>query len=638
MSFHSWLQNLRSALAPRPSQRHYGRQCPPRAVMLRPGLEVLEDRFTPTFSPAASFPVGSIPQAVVTGDFNGDGQPDLAMANPGFHSVSVLLGDGGGGFSAAINSAGTNNSYGDASIAVADFNNDGHMDLATAMSVYFYDGTASGRLDVWLGNGDGTFQPPASVPSLLPLAVEAGDFNNDGNSDLVVSTETENYGYGYGYVQISLGNGQGGFGGARSVYGGLYGDLAAGDFNDDGNLDAVGVAEGSSWGAAFLGDGAGGLFGETTFYSTNYWLPVRAVAVGDFNGDSLPDLVVSGGAVEIFTGFGDGTFGEPVAHSANGSEQTGVAVADFNGDGRLDAVTSDADTGTVSELQGNGNGTLTYAGAYTVGSSPSGIAVGDFNGDGRPDVATADADSNMASVLLNDGTWTPPPPPPAPPPALRIGDRTVTEGNTETRTATFTVTLSAPSTRPVTVAYATGNGTATAGTDYQAVSGTLTFAPGETAKTLTVQVLGDHRGEPNETFVVNLGGPTDATIADGQGVGTITDDEPRIGISDVTKSEGKKNQATLFTFTVSLSAAYDQPVTVSFRTANGTATTGDNDYVARTGMLTFAPGETTKTITIEVKGDNKKEADETFYLDLFGLSSNALFTKNRGLGTILNDD
>jgi Calx-beta domain len=106
----------------------------------------------------------------------------------------------------------------------------------------------------------------------------------------------------------------------------------------------------------------------------------------------------------------------------------------------------------------------------------------------------------------------------------------------------------------------------------------------------------------------------------------------------VTKSEGKKNQTTLFTFTVTLSAAYDQPVTMSFRTVDGTATTSDNDYVAKTGALTFAPGETTKTITIEVKGDSKKEADETFYLDLFGLSSNALFTKRRGAGTILNDD
>ena len=70
----------------------------------------------------------------------------------------------------------------------------------------------------------------------------------------------------------------------------------------------------------------------------------------------------------------------------------------------------------------------------------------------------------------------------------------------------------------------------------------------------------------------------------------------------------------------------------------GTPRTGDNDYIAKTGTLTFAPGETTKTITVEAKGDNKKEANETFYLDLFGLSSNASFTKNRGIGTILNDD
>jgi hypothetical protein len=109
-------------------------------------------------------------------------------------------------------------------------------------------------------------------------------------------------------------------------------------------------------------------------------------------------------------------------------------------------------------------------------------------------------------------------------------------------------------------------------------------------------------------------------------------------LGDVAKKEGKKGQATQFTFTVTLSAAYDQAVTMSFRTANGTATTSDNNYVAKTGTLTFAPGETTKPITIVVNGDSKKEADETFYLDLFGNSGNSLFTKNRGIGTILNAD
>jgi hypothetical protein len=111
-----------------------------------------------------------------------------------------------------------------------------------------------------------------------------------------------------------------------------------------------------------------------------------------------------------------------------------------------------------------------------------------------------------------------------------------------------------------------------------------------------------------------------------------------ISVSDVSKKEGNRGKTTLFTFSVTLSVPYDQPVTMSFRTVNGTATTGDNDYVTRTGMLTFSPGETTKTITIEVKGDNKREANETFYLDLFGNSLNTLFTKSRGIGTILNDD
>jgi hypothetical protein len=190
----------------------------------------------------------------------------------------------------------------------------------------------------------------------------------------------------------------------------------------------------------------------------------------------------------------------------------------------------------------------------------------------------------------------------------------------------------------VTVQYATQGGTAIDGSDYRGAAGTLTFGPGETSKTVTVLVNGDRMGEPDETFAVNLTSATNATIADGQGIGTILDDEPRISISDVSKKEGKKNQTTQFTFTVTLSAAYDQPVTMSFATVNGTATTSDGDYVGRTGTLTFAPGETTKTITIEVKGDTKKEANEYFYLDLFGNGSNSLFTKSRGVGTILNDD
>ena len=223
-------------------------------------------------------------------------------------------------------------------------------------------------------------------------------------------------------------------------------------------------------------------------------------------------------------------------------------------------------------------------------------------------------------------------------PLLSIGDMSKKEGNSGLMAFAFTVSLSAPYDVPVTIGYSTANGSAMAGSDYQAATGTLTIPAGQMTGTITIQAVGDRLPEPDETFYANLSNSNYGGVVDGQGVGTIFDDEPRISISDVTKAEGKKGQITLFTFTVTLSAAYDQAVTMSYRTVNGIATTSDSDYVAKTGSLTFAPGETTKTISIEVKGDSKKEGNETFYLDLFGNSSNSLFTKYRGIGTILNDD
>jgi hypothetical protein len=223
-------------------------------------------------------------------------------------------------------------------------------------------------------------------------------------------------------------------------------------------------------------------------------------------------------------------------------------------------------------------------------------------------------------------------------PRISINDVTVTEGNTGTVNATFTVSLSVAYDVAVMVHYQTANGSATAGSDYAAASGDVIIAAGQTTKTFSVAVIGDRSAEPTENFVVNLSAATNGLIVDSQGVGTILDNEPRIGIGTVTKAEGRKNHTTLFTFTVSLSAAYDQAVTMSFRTVDGTATTSDNDYVAKIGTLTFAPGETTKTITIEVKGDSMRETDETFFVELFGNSGNSLFTNTRGVGTILNDD
>jgi hypothetical protein len=142
--------------------------------------------------------------------------------------------------------------------------------------------------------------------------------------------------------------------------------------------------------------------------------------------------------------------------------------------------------------------------------------------------------------------------------------------------------------------------------------------------------------ESSETFPLRLTDPTNAFIADGLGIATIVDNEPRISINNVNKSEGNA-KTTTFTFTVSLSAAYDQAVTVNYSTANGSATAG-SDYQAKSGSVTFAPGETIKTITIVINGDKGRESNETFFVDLFGPSSNALISTARGTGTIYNDD
>ena len=226
---------------------------------------------------------------------------------------------------------------------------------------------------------------------------------------------------------------------------------------------------------------------------------------------------------------------------------------------------------------------------------------------------------------------------PAPSASLSINDVSVTEGNAGTISAMFTVTLLPASTQPVTVAYATANGTATAGQDYVAASGTVTFAPGETTKPLSILVNGDLRDEDNETFVVNLSNPSNAVIGDAQGVGTILDNDPlpSLSISDAAVTEGNTGTTTA-TFTVTLSPVSGRTVSVNWATANGTAVAPD-DYVAASGTLTFAAGTTSQTLSVSVRGETTVEPNETFVVNLSG-PINATITDAQGLGNILNDD
>ncbi len=222
-------------------------------------------------------------------------------------------------------------------------------------------------------------------------------------------------------------------------------------------------------------------------------------------------------------------------------------------------------------------------------------------------------------------------------PALSVGDATVVEGNDGTSFAEVVVSLSQRSNKSVTVSYGTADGTARAGSDYTAASGKLSFAPGQTTQTIKIAVTGDRLVEPDESFVVRLSGAQNAKIADATGLVTIVDDEPRISIESAWGAVEGDSGTTLFTFTVSLSSPSDQAVTVDFATQDGSAIAGE-DYVATSGTLTFAPGEMTRTITVEVVGDVTAEPDESFFMNLSGASTNAVLIVGQGYGTIVDDD
>jgi large repetitive protein len=222
------------------------------------------------------------------------------------------------------------------------------------------------------------------------------------------------------------------------------------------------------------------------------------------------------------------------------------------------------------------------------------------------------------------------------PASLWVSDVTLVEGHAGAQYAEVRVSLDAPTNKTVTVNFGTADGTALAGSDYQAASGKLTFAPGETSKTIRVPVRGDRLGESSETFFVKLHGAKNAKVADGSGVVTIVDDEPRLSVSDAVATEGNAG-STLLTFTATLSAAQGEAVTVDYATADGTAIAGE-DYLAAFGTLTFAPGETTMSFTVEVLADATGELDETLFVNLSGASSYAFVADGQGRGTILDDD
>ncbi|WP_354699774.1 hypothetical protein DSM112329_00029 [Paraconexibacter sp. AEG42_29] len=517
-----------------------------------------------TFTASPESPrTGPSPRSVAVGDLNGDTIPDLVTANQNSNNVSVLLGDeagstgnGDGTFTASPESPQTgSNPY---SVAVGDLNGDTIPDLVTAnadsndVSVLLGDEAGS------TGKGDGTFtaSPESPATGASPFSVAVGDLDGDGIPDLVTANANSND------VSVLLGDEAGSTGKGDGTFtaspespatGSLPYSVAVGDLNGDTIPDLVTANLSSNDVSVLLGDEAGSTGrGDGTFTASlespaTGSLPY-SVAVGDLNGDTIPDLVtanLSSNDVSVLlgneagsTGRGDGTFTASLESPATGTDPFSVAVGDLNGDTIPDLVTANLGSSSVSVLLGDeagstgkGDGTFTASPeSPATGANPYSVAVGDLNGDTIPDLVTANGGSNSVSVLLGDeagstgkgdGTFTASPQSPATgnsPRSVAVGDlngdgfRDLVTANAGANTAT--VMLQLPPAPPGVVSVAPGSvAFAATRAGASSVAGAVTFSnmTGAAVSVTGVTISGADAGQ----FAVDADGCSGTSVADG---------------------------------------------------------------------------------------------------------------------------
>lgn len=597
-----------------------------------------------------NFFVGFQASAIKNGDFNNDNKADLVVITPQTNNFSVMLGDGAGGFSilTGIQLQGTSSFFDDAD--VGDFNADGKPDLAVVRS-------GSNTVNILQGNGFGFFSSYATAPTpSTPISVVVKDLNGDGQPDIAATSSGAQGFIKQAYVTVLINNGAGGFNSADYPNLDAGGMIGVGDFNDDNQPDLVVtsgfILVGSNLdGVSVLTNKGNGQFKPPISFSAG---PQSGdLAVADFNSDNEDDVLFTqptGASVALllnnFTtslpclNISDATVTETDSGTTNAvftvtlSEASAQTV-------KVNYFTVPVFSLTTSSTKGvdfeNLPDTLTFLPGET--SKTINVPVkGDLIDEidqlfavvlTTPVNATISTGKGFGTIVDND-----------PPPTISVNDTSVVEGTQFPQaSATFTVSLSSASEKPISVQFGFTPGTATNNVDYVTFSGlgTLEFAPGQTSKTAQVSITLDNVFEPDETFFIDLSNPTNATVADAQGQATITNDDPQPTVSvavQTFRTEGAQGTSGNASVEVRLSNPSYQTITASFATANGSATAG-TDYVTTSGDVTFNPGETLKTIAVQVNGDNIDEINETF---LVNLTSPVNATLGIAQGTVLIQD
>ena len=552
------------------------------------------------FSIVSTPGTGINPGDIAVGDLNGDGRLDMAVPNCNDGTVTILLGNGDGTFTAASGSPISMGSSESCFVAVGDFSGNGISDLAVANEV-------GNTITILQGKGDGTFSASSQGPISVgksPSFIAVGDFNDDGNLDLGVANNSD------GTMTVLLGSGNGSFSvatGSPVTVGSDPTSIALGDFNGDGKLDLAVANELNNTVTILLSNGDG------TFTPAN-GSPVTAgnypttIAVADFDGDGNLDLAIAddnASSVTIMMGNGDGTFKPPATINAP-IVPYAVAVGDFNGDGIPDlAISSHSSFNTVATLLGKGDGTFSsYNISFLIDDASSyWVATGDFNGDGISDLAVLNQGWNINTWEADNGTIT-------------ILQTSAGE------TATATINGIAP------LGFGFHNVEASYGGDGTSAASTSTTVPLETAGIeaspvsgpvgSVFTILGSGFGSAQETSSITVGGlsavPTawsdtqlKAQVPNGLGIGpqsvVVTVAGQSVsgtfnvtpGITNITPSSGLPGTPVNITGTNFGSTQGSSTVTF-----NGTAATSIPNWGATSITAAVPPGAITGSVVVTV--------------------------------------